>query len=144
MGVFLAPGRVKRGPGKDGQRSRQQSSQQAPGGAVFSGGRGWAKASGPEDKDLLPIEGCGLSHMGKEPRAYKCRHEKSRAPCWLGLRPANLPYQAGVGGTGLPGLPAPGSGQAAATPALQLHFPLFSSYLSGLFFLPFFGLFKNT
>lgn len=21
--------------------------------------------------------------MGKEPHAYKCRHEKSRAPCWL-------------------------------------------------------------
>lgn len=131
MGVFLAPGMVKRGPGKDGRRSRRRSSQQAPEGAVFLGGRGWAEASGPVDKDLLPTEGCGLSHTGKEPRAYKCRHEKPRAPCWLGLRPANLPYQAGLWGTGLP---TPGSGQAAATPALQLHFPLFSSYLSGLFF----------
>lgn len=140
MGVFLAPGMVKRGPGKDGRRSRRRSSQQAPEGAVFSGGRGRAEASGPVDKYLLPTEGCGLSHTGKEPRAYKCRHEKPRAPCWLGLRPANLPYQAGLWGTGLP---TPGSGQAAATPALQLHFPLFSSYLSGLF-LPFFGLFKKT
>ena len=44
----------ERGPGKDGQRSRRRSSQQAPEGAVFSGGRGWAEASGPLDKIFSP------------------------------------------------------------------------------------------
>lgn len=138
---FLLLEGVKWGPGKDGQLPRSNPPSRLPEGAVFSGGRGWAKAS--LRTRIFSPQRAEVYHTWE--KNHTLTNADMRSPGHrAGLRLRALPIFPTRRGPGHRA-PAPGSGQAAATPALQLHFPLFSSYLSGLFFFfAFFWSFKKT
>ena len=92
----------ERGPGKDGQRSRRRSSQQAPEGAVFSGGRGWAEASGPLDKIFSPQRAV-VYHTGEKNHTLTNADTRSQGHCAGSV--CVLPIFPSRRGSGAPGSP---------------------------------------